>query len=65
MMHKERKTDPADNENHDSPNEEKTVRGSGFTYDEHEQHTDQSVPLKKAKTKHVVKLPDLGKPNRP
>ena len=49
------------------PDKEKssdTVRGSGFTYDEDENHTDESIPLDQAKEQEIVELPDLGKPNR-
>jgi hypothetical protein len=42
-----------------------TVRGSGFTYDESRDHTDESIPIEKAQNDEIVELPDLGKPNRP
>lgn len=38
-----------------------TVRGSGFTYDEDEQRTDQPIP-EEAAGDTVVRLPDLGAP---
>ncbi len=40
---------------------QKTIRGSGFTYNEEEQPTDQSTPLNEADKKQVVSLPKLGK----
>ncbi|MEJ7559128.1 MAG: hypothetical protein WKF66_12530 [Pedobacter sp.] len=43
----------------------KTVRGSGFTYDEEQNHTDESIPLEQVQEVEVVKLPDLGMPTRP
>ncbi|HEX8608353.1 MAG TPA: hypothetical protein VF679_06925 [Pedobacter sp.] len=44
----------------------KTVRGSGFTYDEEKNHTDESIPLDQVEEEaEIVKLPDLGMPNRP
>jgi hypothetical protein len=50
----------ADLEHHDT-----TVRGSGYTYDENSEPTDQSIPMDEADTEKIVELPDLGKPNRP
>ena len=44
---------------------QKTVRGSGFTYDEDKGRTDQSIPLSDSETAELIKLPDLGKRNRP
>jgi hypothetical protein len=44
---------------------QKTVRGSGFTYDEDKGRTDQSIPLSDSETAELNKLPDLGKRNRP
>lgn len=43
----------------------KTIRGSGFTYTEEKERTDRSIPLKDADREDIVKLPDLGKKNRP
>jgi hypothetical protein len=44
----------------------KSVRGSGFTYDEEKHHTDESIPLDQVDEEaEIVKLPDLGLPNRP
>lgn len=40
------------------------IRGSGYTYDEEQQPTDQAVPGG-PDDDGVVKLPDLGRPNRP
>jgi hypothetical protein len=40
----------------------KSVRGSGYTYDEGRERTDKSVKLTEVELNHVVKLPDLGKP---
>jgi hypothetical protein len=46
--------------------EDETVRGSGFTYDEAKHRTDESIPVELSKDKEqAVVLPDLGKPNRP
>jgi len=42
----------------------KSVRGSGYTYDEGKQQTDKSVEIKKTEEDQVVQLPDLGKPER-
>ncbi|CAH0276527.1 hypothetical protein SRABI27_03648 [Pedobacter sp. Bi27] len=46
-------------------NDEETVRGSGFTYNEKEERTDKSVPREKIEEEQVVQLPDLGQQNRP
>jgi len=43
----------------------KTVRGSGFSYDEAIRPTDQSVPLTDEEEQDIVELPELGKRNRP
>ncbi len=43
---------------------QKTVRGSGFTYNEDQQSTDKSIPLNAADKKQVVRLPKLGKKYR-
>ena len=45
--------------------QEKTVRGSGFTYSEKKERTDKSIPISEVKEDEVVELPDLGKKNRP
>ncbi|MCJ0743722.1 hypothetical protein [Pedobacter montanisoli] len=47
-----------------SQQKQKTVRGSGFTYNEDQQSTDQSIPLAAADKKQVVRLPKLGKKYR-
>jgi hypothetical protein len=44
---------------------DRTVRGSGFTYTENQHPTDKSIPIEKAKEQDIVKLPDLGQKNRP
>lgn len=41
---------------------EKSVRGSGFTYDEEKERIDISVPADESKDDGIEK-PDLGKPN--
>ena len=43
----------------------KSVRGSGFTYDEDLEQTDHSIPVTDEESPDIVKLPDLGRPNRP
>lgn len=45
-----------------NPDKFKSIRGSGFTYDEAQDRKDKSVQVKDVKHKQVVKLPDLGKP---
>lgn len=47
------------------PKSSKSVRGSGFTYDEGKERTDQSIPIVDSDTSDINKLPDLGKLNRP
>ena len=42
-----------------------TVIGSGFTYNEAEQPSDQSLPVDQVNDQDIVNLPDLGQPNRP
>ncbi len=44
---------------------EKSVIGSGFTYDEAKHASDESEPINQVDDEDVVELPDLGKPNRP
>lgn len=44
---------------------EKTVVGSGYSYDEPQCPTDESEPIDSASGKEVVELPDLGKPLGP
>jgi len=50
-----------ENKKHDDT--EKTVRGSGFTYDENKENTDKSLPINQAEQDEVVKLPKLGEPD--
>jgi len=43
----------------------KTVRGSGYTYTEKQEPTDKSIPLNEADEEDIVRLPNLGRKNRP
>ena len=45
--------------------DEETVRGSGFTYNEKEERTDKSIPRNEVDEEQVVQLPGLGQQNRP
>jgi hypothetical protein len=54
-----------DNNKNSENQQDTTVRGSGYTYDENKGQTDQSIPLDEADTDNIVILPNLGKPNRP
>lgn len=47
------------------PHEGETVTGSGFSYDEEKQHSDESKPATMVDQQEIVELPDLGQPNRP
>jgi hypothetical protein len=51
-----------ENQQHDET--EKTVRGSGFTYDENKDNTDKSVPIEQAEQDEIIELPNLGEPDR-
>jgi hypothetical protein len=44
------------------PSKLKSVRGSGFTYDEGEERTDKSTEGIAIQDSQVVTLPDLGEP---
>jgi hypothetical protein len=46
----------------ETPGESTTVRGSGFTYDEDQHRTDESVPKEKSDPDPIIELPDLGDP---
>jgi hypothetical protein len=46
----------------ETPLKEPTVRGSGFTYDEDQHRTDESVPIEKSDDEPIIELPDLGDP---
>lgn len=60
--------EPSESENTDQhipPKVPKKVRGSGFTYDEEKERTDQTIPLDDKNASEVNELPNLGKRNRP
>jgi hypothetical protein len=40
--------------------EEKTVRGSGYTYTEKQERSDVSTPIEQVPKDDIVVLPDLG-----
>lgn len=42
-----------------------TVRGSGFTYMEEKEPSDKSQPIDQVDKEQIIKLPELGKKNRP
>lgn len=42
-----------------------TVIGSGFSYDEATQPSDESLPVDQVNDQDIVDLPDLGDPDRP
>lgn len=42
-----------------------TVIGSGFSYDEAERPSDESLPVDQVNDQDIVNLPDLGQLNRP
>ncbi|MEJ2880983.1 nuclear transport factor 2 family protein [Pedobacter sp. GR22-6] len=48
-----------------SQHEGQTVIGSGFSYDEAKEHTDESKPASQTSEDQIVDLPDLGIPGRP
>ena len=41
------------------------VRGSGYTYDEETTRTDEPKPVSDTESEDIIRLPDLGAPNRP
>ena len=68
-MKKENKGIDSESKHHSNPELAQgtpvALRGSGFSYDEDEEHTDKADLINGDKADQAVKLPNLGKKNLP